>query len=73
MNLEDIGNELQALEREVRYSSITASGNIATHMLTLMVRGIFTKLEFPYASFPTQGVLLCILYLSIIIIFIMLC
>jgi hypothetical protein len=25
-------------------------------MLTLMVRGIFTMLEFPYANFPTQGV-----------------
>ena len=25
-------------------------------MLTFMVRGIFTKLEFPYAQFPTRGV-----------------
>ena len=27
----------------------------ATHILTLMVRGIFFKLEFPFASFPTTG------------------
>ena len=25
-------------------------------MLTFMARGIFTKLEFPYAQFPTRGV-----------------
>ena len=28
---------------------------LATHMLTLMVRGIFINLEYPYASFPTTG------------------
>ena len=64
VNLGDISNKLQALEREVRYSSVTPSGTIATHMLTLMICGIFTKLEFPYASFPTQGIVYP--YLSII-------
>ena len=29
--------------------------SIATHMLTVMIWGIFIKLEFPYANFPTQG------------------
>ena len=29
--------------------------NVATHMLTFMVRGIFSNLEFPYAQFPTTG------------------
>ena len=28
---------------------------VATHMLAFMVRGIFTKLKFPYAYFPTKG------------------
>ena len=44
VNLGDIGDDLQALERVVRYSSVTPSGHIATHILTLIVRGIFTKL-----------------------------
>ena len=28
---------------------------VATHMLTLMVRGIFFKCDFPLAHFSTQG------------------
>lgn len=27
----------------------------ATHMLTFMVRGIFSDLNFPYAHFPSEG------------------
>lgn len=30
--------------------------SVANHMLVYMVRGIFSNLEFPYASFPTRGV-----------------
>ena len=29
---------------------------IATHVLVVMVRGIFCKLEFPYAHFGTDGI-----------------
>ena len=29
---------------------------IATHMLTLMVRGIFFKCDYPLAHFSTQGI-----------------
>ena len=29
--------------------------SVATHMLTLMVRGIYVKLEFPFAQFATTG------------------
>ena len=54
VNLGDINNDLQSLESEVSLSA-TSSSRIATHMLTLMVRGIFFKIEFPYANFPTQG------------------
>ena len=35
---------------------------IATHMLALMVRGIFFKMDIPIAQFPTTGLL--ILHLS---------
>ena len=30
--------------------------SIATHMLTFMVRGIFNKVNFPLAHFPTKGI-----------------
>ena len=53
--LGDVNNDLQALESELANSSTTPSSSIATHVLTIMVRGIFIKLEFPYANFPTQG------------------
>lgn len=52
--LVDINSELQVLEKQVRDIASPCS-NIATHILTLMVRGIFIKLEFSYANFPTQS------------------
>ena len=65
VNLGDINNELQSLESEVSYGATSSGSSIAAHMLTLMLRGIFFKLEFPYANFPTQGNLCmyCILVL----------
>ncbi len=54
VNMGDVNNDLQSLESVVN-DDTTPSGSIATHVLTLMVRGIFIKLEFPYANFPTQG------------------
>ena len=48
----DFNNKMRLLEEQ-------CNGNdhdvIATHMLTLMIRGIFIKLNFPYAQFPTSG------------------
>uniref|UniRef100_A0A1X7U031 Transposable element P transposase n=1 Tax=Amphimedon queenslandica TaxID=400682 RepID=A0A1X7U031_AMPQE len=55
VNLGDINRELKAHDDQAS-DSFCASSNIATHVLTLMVRGIFIKLEFPYANFPTQNV-----------------
>ncbi len=54
VNLGDVNDELKQLEIDVDKDS-SPSRNIATHVLTLMVRGIFFKMEFPYANFPTQG------------------
>lgn len=51
VNLGDVNEDL---ESEVDQHSLPCK-NIATHMLTLMVRGIFFKLELPYENFPTQG------------------
>lgn len=53
INLGTINEELQQLEKETQ--SAQPHENLATHVLTVMVRGIFTKFEFPLASFPTQG------------------
>ena len=54
VNLGEVNDQLKQLEQEA--GSQTESHNqFATHMLTLVVRGIFIKLNFPYVSFPTQG------------------
>ena len=53
-NLGSINNELLSLEREC--NSNTKHAPIASHLLVLMVRGIFFKLEFPYAHFATEGI-----------------
>lgn len=54
VNLGDVNSDLVALESEL-CSDKNPSDNIASHVLTLMIRGIFFNLEFPYANFPTQG------------------
>lgn len=43
----------QLLEFEQSYNQSTHIP-VATHMLVLMVRGIFMHLEYPYAHFPTD-------------------
>lgn len=52
VNLGDVNNQLLELEKNIDKDP---HEQLATEMLTLMVRGIFFKLEFPYASFPTTG------------------
>ena len=54
VNLGEVNDQLKQLEQEAG-SQTESHKQLATHMLTLMVRGIFIKLNFPYASFPTQG------------------
>lgn len=54
VDLGDINNQLHELELQA--NSVKPHESIATHMLTLMIRGLFIKLEFPYASFSTQGI-----------------
>jgi hypothetical protein len=52
--LGEVNEDLRKLEKDVSDKQ-SPTKSIATHMLTVMVRGIFFKLEFPYANFPTQG------------------
>lgn len=52
VNLRDVDKQLASLE-------MANSGQIqavSTRMLTVMVRGIFSRLQFPLANFPTGGV-----------------
>ena len=56
VNLGSINEQLQALEEKTAALTDKTVSEFANHMLTLMVRGIFFKLEFPYASFPSQGI-----------------
>ena len=51
----DMDNLLKALEASINNDK--SEEIIADHMLTNMVRGIFIKLSFPLASFPTRGII----------------
>ena len=54
-NLGDVSNVLESCERQCDSEAPDKIDKVATHMLAFMVRGIFSKLEFPYAHFPTKG------------------
>lgn len=54
VDISDINTALKSLETNIDEDS----SQLATHMLTLMVRGIFTHISFPLASFPTKGLYL---------------
>ena len=55
VNLGDVNNQLSALEVACN-SGKQQHLEVATHMLALMVRGLVTGLQFPYAHFFTAGV-----------------
>ena len=54
ISLGDINDQLLELERDCQNNE--EHPPIAKHVLALMVRGIFFKLEFPYAHFGTENV-----------------
>ena len=52
----DINNDLQLLEKEYLEKDEESIKNLlAKTMMVLMIRGLFTDLQFPYASFPTSN------------------
>ena len=53
-NLGDINSHLQAYKNSLEKENIEQP--IATSMLVLMVRGLFSKLQFPYVQFPCTSV-----------------
>ena len=54
VDIGDVSNQLYQLECSYTNESATSHPSIATHMLVLMVRGIFFHIEYPYAHFPTH-------------------
>jgi len=59
---QSLDSRFSALAEECSNNSVLKKRTVATHMLTMMVRGIFFKLNFPFAQFATTGLLitLCI-------------
>ena len=55
VNLGDIANHLQDLEQQLQTSN-ESSPPLATTVFIFMVRGLFIKLNFPYATFPAKSV-----------------
>ena len=55
-NLGDINHHLQQLEEELNTSDSDISSSLATTVFVFMVRGIFCRLNFPYATFPAKSI-----------------
>ena len=49
--LDEVDNQLSLMEQ----SPTSNTPQSATHLLTVMVRGLFTSCRFPYAHFPTTS------------------
>ena len=53
--LDDVSDHLLEFERQCQSDGSAQKPELASHMLVLLVRGIFTGLKFPLAQFPTTG------------------
>ena len=60
INLGDINSHLLALEQSL--TSDSSSPPLANSMMTFMVRGLFSHLQFPYAHFPCHNLTSDLLY-----------
>lgn len=54
ISLGNINGELLQLERQCM--DRISQPSVASHLLVIMVRGIFFDLKFPYAHFATRGI-----------------
>ena len=54
VNVGDIANHLQDLEQQLQ-SSKESTPTLATTVFVFMVRTLFIKLNFPYATFPAKS------------------
>ena len=55
VNLGDVHAHLQAFSNSLSSEEGTV-GTLATTMLTIMIRGLFSRLQYPYAQFPCDSV-----------------
>ena len=53
--LDSVIDHILEFERVCQSDGRTQKPDLASHMLVLLVRGIFTGLKFPLAQFPTTG------------------
>lgn len=51
-HLGDVNDHLMQFEQSLSHSSIPVTPKLAKTMMVFMVRGLFNKLQFPYAQFP---------------------
>ena len=56
----DVNNSILEFERSFEGSK--PDGNVAEHMLVFMVRGVFIRLKFPFAQYPTNNLSADLLY-----------
>lgn len=52
---QSLDHHFSALEEECSHTLALKKRTVASHMFTIMVRGIFFKLDFPFAQFATTG------------------
>ena len=52
---QSLDQRFSALAEECNHALSLSKRTVATHMLTMMVRGIFLKLDFPFAQFATTS------------------
>lgn len=53
VELGEVNDALRSMEERINDGSEVANQEVATHVLGVMVRGLFSNLKFPYAHFPT--------------------
>ena len=56
VNLGDVNNHLLAFERSMDGKNSAADNVLATTVMAMMVKGLFTPLQFPYAQFACANV-----------------
>ena len=57
VNLGDVNNHLLAFERSMDGKNSAADNVLATTVMAMMVKGLFTPLQFPYAQFACANVM----------------
>ena len=55
-SLDDVSSHLLAFERHCQAEHASERPSLATHMLVILIRGVFINLKFPFAQFTTAGI-----------------